>query len=88
MPDRDAQFIKDITHLLEIQVSSSTTSEKVQNTINLFQYMLNYELLKEVVHNSPQFHNQLLDKCYEVKDHENCTAELQALCEEVLVRIN
>ena len=47
MPDRDAQFIKDITHLLEIQVSSSP-SEKVQNTINFFQCMVSYEFLKYV----------------------------------------
>jgi hypothetical protein len=88
MPDRDAQFINDITHLLEIQVSSSSTSEKVQHTINFFQCMLNYEFLKVCVHGSPQFHNQLLDKCYEVIDHENCTPELHALCNELLVRIN
>jgi hypothetical protein len=88
MPDRDAQFIKDITHLLEIQVSSSTTSEKVQHTINLFQYILTYEFLKECVHGSPLFYNQIIDKSYEIINHENCTPELQALCEEVLVRIN
>jgi len=87
MPDRDAQFIKDITHLLEIQVSSSP-SERVQNTINFFQCMVSYEFLKVCVHGSPLFYNQIIDKCYEVIHHENCTAELQALCEEVLVRIN
>jgi hypothetical protein len=62
MPNRDAQFINDITHLLEIQVSSSP-SEKVQNTINFFQCMLTYEFLKVCVHGSPLFYNQLIDKC-------------------------
>jgi hypothetical protein len=80
MPNRDAQFAKDITHLLEIQVSSTSTSEKVQNTINFFQCILSYEFLKVCVHESPLFYNQIIDKCYEVKNHVNCTAELKTLC--------
>ena len=77
-----------MTHLLEVQLSSSSTFEKVHNTINLFQYMLSCECFKEIVHKSPLFYNQMLDKCAELKDHENCTAELHELCKELLVRMN